>query len=70
MDESTKATFGGGCFWCLEAVFQQVTGVIKVVSGYAGGASPNPSYEAVCSGLTGHAEVAVSYTHLTLPTRS
>ena len=57
MDESTKATFGGGCFWCLEAVFQQVTGVIKVVSGYAGGASPNPSYEAVCSGLTGHAEV-------------
>ena len=57
MDESTRATFGGGCFWCLEAVFQQVTGVIKVVSGYAGGASPNPSYEAVCSGLTGHAEV-------------
>ena len=57
MDESNKATFGGGCFWCLEAVFQQVTGVIKVVSGYAGGASPNPSYEAVCSGLTGHAEV-------------
>ena len=57
MDESTKATFGGGCFWCLEAVFQQVTGVIQVVSGYAGGASPNPSYEAVCSGLTGHAEV-------------
>ena len=57
MDESTKATFGGGCFWCLEAVFQQVTGVIKVVSGYAGGASPNPSYEEVCSGLTGHAEV-------------
>ena len=57
MDESNKATFGGGCFWCLEAVFQKVTGVIKVVSGYAGGASPNPSYEAVCSGLTGHAEV-------------
>ncbi|MCH2303088.1 MAG: peptide-methionine (S)-S-oxide reductase, partial [SAR324 cluster bacterium] len=57
MDESTKATFGGGCFWGLEAVFQQVTGVINVVSGYAGGASPNPSYEAVCSGLTGHAEV-------------
>ena len=57
MDESTKATFGGGCFWCLEAVFKLLTGVIKVVSGYAGGASPNPSYEAVCSGLTGHAEV-------------
>lgn len=52
-----KATFGGGCFWCLEAVFEQFIGVDRVVSGYAGGAIENPSYEAVCSGTTGHAEV-------------
>jgi methionine-S-sulfoxide reductase len=48
---------GGGCFWCTEAVFQRVTGVEKVVSGYAGGSSDNPTYEQVCSGTTGHAEV-------------
>lgn len=52
-----RATFGGGCFWCLEAVFEQLNGVERVVSGYAGGAIANPSYEAVCSGTTGHAEV-------------
>jgi peptide-methionine (S)-S-oxide reductase len=52
-----KATFGGGCFWCTEAVFQRVPGVRSVVSGYAGGNVPFPSYEQVCSGLTGHAEV-------------
>lgn len=52
-----KATFGGGCFWCLEAVFEQVKGVRSVVSGYAGGTTKAPSYEAVCSGTTGHAEV-------------
>lgn len=52
-----RITFGGGCFWCLEAVFQRLNGVTKVVSGYAGGAVPNPTYEAVCSGQTGHAEV-------------
>ena len=52
-----KATLGGGCFWCLEAVFEQLIGVDRVVSGYAGGAVVNPSYEAVCSGTSGHAEV-------------
>lgn len=51
------ATLAGGCFWCLEAVFEQVRGVENVVSGYAGGAVRNPSYDAVCSGETGHAEV-------------
>jgi peptide-methionine (S)-S-oxide reductase len=51
------ATLAGGCFWCLEAVYTQLTGVIKSVSGYAGGAIPNPSYRQVCSGTTGHAEV-------------
>ena len=51
------ATLGGGCFWCLEAVFEQVEGVETVRSGYSGGARPNPSYEQVCSGATGHAEV-------------
>jgi peptide-methionine (S)-S-oxide reductase len=51
------ATLGGGCFWCLEAVFQDLKGVDRVVSGYAGGNVPNPSYEAVCTGRTGHAEV-------------
>jgi len=52
-----KATFGGGCFWCMEAVFENVKGVEDVVSGYAGGHIDNPTYEAVCSGSTGHAEV-------------
>ncbi len=51
------AVFGGGCFWCLEAVFQQLSGVKSVESGYMGGARENPSYEQVCSGGTGHAEV-------------
>lgn len=54
---SEVATFGGGCFWCLEAAFQQLRGVEKIVSGYAGGKRPNPTYEQVCSGATGHAEV-------------
>lgn len=52
-----KAILGGGCFWCLEAVFERLHGVQGVVSGYAGGLTDNPSYEAVCSGATGHAEV-------------
>jgi len=51
------ATLGGGCFWCLEAVYEHVRGVERVVSGYAGGDEPAPTYEAVCAGLTGHAEV-------------
>ena len=53
-----KATFGAGCFWCVEAVFQNLRGVHKVESGYAGGKIANPSYREVCSGKTGHAEVA------------
>jgi peptide-methionine (S)-S-oxide reductase len=51
------ATLGGGCFWCLEAVFDQLSGVTDVVSGYAGGHVDNPTYKAVCNGTTGHAEV-------------
>ncbi len=51
------ATLGGGCFWCLEAVFEQLRGVEHVQSGYAGGHVPKPSYELVCTGTTGHAEV-------------
>ena len=51
------ATLAGGCFWCLEAVFEQLQGVERVVSGYAGGSVRNPTYEQVCSGSTGHAEV-------------
>jgi len=52
-----KATLGGGCFWCVEAIYQDVKGVKEVVSGYAGGEVQNPTYQAVCSGRTGHAEV-------------
>jgi peptide-methionine (S)-S-oxide reductase len=52
-----KATLGGGCFWCLEAAFLELRGVTDVVPGYAGGHVPNPTYEQVCTGTTGHAEV-------------
>jgi methionine-S-sulfoxide reductase len=52
-----KATFGGGCFWCTEAIFQQLQGVNQVVSGYSGGTDIDPSYREVCGGRTGHAEV-------------
>jgi peptide-methionine (S)-S-oxide reductase len=55
--KSEVATLGGGCFWCLEAVFERLQGVESVVSGYAGGTAANPSYEQVCTGSTGHAEV-------------
>lgn len=57
-----QATLAGGCFWCLEAVYERVRGVERVVSGYIGGRPENPSYEAVCTGTTGHAEaVQVTY---------
>jgi methionine-S-sulfoxide reductase len=57
-DQNTeKATFGSGCFWCTEAVFQQLRGVKSVESGYSGGEAANPTYEQVCTGRTGHAEV-------------
>jgi peptide-methionine (S)-S-oxide reductase len=52
-----QATFAGGCFWCVEAVFSRVRGVIKAESGYCNGQHPSPDYEAVCTGRTGHAEV-------------
>jgi peptide-methionine (S)-S-oxide reductase len=76
MNDSTnhteRATFGGGCFWCTEAIFQMLPGVKSVTSGYAGGTKENPTYKEVCSGTTGHAEViqieydpkAVSYEKL------
>jgi peptide-methionine (S)-S-oxide reductase len=51
------ATFGGGCFWCMEAVFERLPGVISIASGFAGGHTANPTYEQVCAGNTGHAEV-------------
>jgi peptide-methionine (S)-S-oxide reductase len=58
MNNKTEiATLGGGCFWCLEAAFNELEGVISVTSGYSGGKVQNPSYEAVCNGDTGHAEV-------------
>ena len=57
MARSEVATLGGGCFWCIEAVFNQLQGVESAVSGYAGGTMPDPDYEAVCGGDTGHAEV-------------
>jgi peptide-methionine (S)-S-oxide reductase len=62
MDETASnshetAVIGGGCFWCTEAVLQRIEGVLSVVPGYAGGSTPNPTYEEVCTGETGHAEV-------------
>jgi peptide-methionine (S)-S-oxide reductase len=58
MANTETAILGGGCFWCVEAAFQQLQGVHSVVSGYMGGRAPNPTYEQVCSGQTGHVEVA------------
>ncbi|MEF8852798.1 MAG: peptide-methionine (S)-S-oxide reductase MsrA [Haloarculaceae archaeon] len=61
-DDSETATLAGGCFWCIEAAFEELDGVIDVTSGYAGGHVDDPSYEAVCRGTTGHAEaVQVGY---------
>ncbi|MEJ2501454.1 MAG: peptide-methionine (S)-S-oxide reductase MsrA, partial [Campylobacterales bacterium] len=57
MAKEEKALLGGGCFWCIEAVYRRVKGVISAVSGYAGGDMPEPDYRSVCSGTTGHAEV-------------
>ncbi len=59
---SRVATLAGGCFWCLEAIYDELKGVVSVESGYAGGSVPNPSYELVCTGKTGHAEsVRITY---------
>lgn len=55
------ATFGGGCFWCIETIFQQLKGVARVESGYSGGHKENPTYKEVCTGTTGHAEVVQIY---------
>lgn len=60
-DTIETATFGAGCFWCVEAIFERLNGVIKVESGYMGGNVPNPTYEQVCTGNTGHAEVCNVY---------
>lgn len=57
MNNFQQAVLGGGCFWCLEAAYQQIAGVSEVEPGYAGGHWPDPTYERVCSGTTGHAEV-------------
>lgn len=57
LERSQKATFGGGCFWCTEAMLEDVEGILSVVSGYAGGHVKNPTYRQVCEGTTGHAEV-------------
>lgn len=57
LSQQEMITLGGGCFWCLEAVYINVEGVLQVESGYSGGSVPNPSYELVCSGTSGHAEV-------------
>lgn len=57
MSDTQFATFAGGCFWCIESAFNQVHGVIKATSGYAGGDTPNPTYRQICTGTSGHAEV-------------
>lgn len=57
MKNKQIATFGGGCFWCIEAIAQRLNGVESVVSGYAGGDTPDPNYRSISSGTTGHAEV-------------
>lgn len=65
------AVFGGGCFWCTEAVFKMLAGVVSVAPGYAGGTTPDPTYEAVSSGRTGHAEVTrIEYDPAQIPFRT
>ena len=61
MSSIEKATLAAGCFWCIEAVFELVEGVDRVISGYTGGDTINPSYEEICSGTTGHAEAVEVY---------
>jgi peptide-methionine (S)-S-oxide reductase len=69
-DNQETITLAGGCFWCLEAVFDQVNGVSGVVSGYSGGATANPNYEEVCTGRTGHAEsVRITFSPATISLR-
>ena len=58
MKEMQKATFGAGCFWCVEAVFERLDGVVDVLPGYSGGHKKNPTYREICTGITGHVEVA------------
>ena len=65
MNKTEKAVFGGGCFWCTEAIFKRVKGVVSVTPGYAGGETPYPTYEQVCRGTTGHAEVIVRWRNFT-----
>ena len=69
MEKKTEiATLAGGCFWCLEAIYKKVRGVVKVVPGYSGGDTENPTYEQVCSGTTGHAEaIQIEYDPLIIP---
>lgn len=70
-DRTEIAVFGGGCFWCTEAVFERLDGVISVLPGYAGGTLKNPTYRQVCSGKTGHAEVVrVEYDPARVPYRN
>jgi len=57
MKKTEVATLGGGCFWCIEAVYQKMPGILRLTSGYSGGHVTNPTYEQVCTGTTGHAEV-------------
>lgn len=61
MQHQKTIYLGGGCFWCTEAVFQEIKGILEVIPGYMGGTLPQPSYEAVCAGTTGHAEVVKIY---------
>jgi peptide-methionine (S)-S-oxide reductase len=70
-DRTEIAVFGGGCFWCTEAVFEQLSGVVSVMPGYAGGTVKNPTYRQVCTGRTGHAEVVrVEYDPARIPYRN
>lgn len=61
-DTTATAVFGGGCFWCMEAVFENLPGIVRITSGFAGGITPHPTYDQVCTGRTGHAEaIEITY---------